>query len=88
MKKRIIYLSGTVVFLALLTLTVQFDTSLNENNNVSIQNLEALAFTTLYCSNTCYDNDEEVCMACPICDVIPNKDEADVQASTCEKKPE
>ena len=87
MKKRIIYLSGTVVFLALLTLTVQFDTSLNENNNVSIQNLEALAFTTLYCSNTCYTNEGEWCMACALCDVI-NKDEADVQASTCEKNPE
>jgi len=88
MKKRIIYLIGTVLFLAVLTLTIQFDNSLNENNNVSIQNLEALAFTTLYCSNTCYENDDEFCMACPICDVIPGWDEADVKASTCEKEPE
>jgi len=65
MKKRIIYLIGTVIFLAVLTITVQFvGNGVDENNNLVVKNLEALAGGSYYCSNSCID---DLCGCCPDC---------------------
>ena len=89
MKKRIIYLIGTIVFLAVLTMTVQFvGNGSDENNNLAVKNLEVLAGGTFLCSHTCVDKDNDCCMACAHCDIIPDKDESDVVASSCTQDPE
>ncbi len=78
-----IYLFGTIVFLTGLTLTTQFGKSSDENNNIFIQNLEALAGGTQLCSYSCYPEENDCCMACDHCDVIPEFNEGDPKASRC-----
>jgi len=85
MKKRLIYLIGTIVFLAVLTFTVQFvGNGTDENNNLAVKNLEALAdMNPLSCSWSCQDDQYAACPACAICDVIPDSKPTDVLASSC-----
>ena len=89
MKKRIIYLIGTIVFLAVLTMTIQFvGNGSDENDDLAVKNLEALAGGTVLCSKTCQSDQYAACPACAICDVIPDSKPCDVLASRCTQEPE
>ena len=68
MKKRIIYLIGTIVFLAVFAFTVQFvGNGADENNNLAVKNLEALAGGTAYCSKSCFPELNACCCDCWSC---------------------
>jgi hypothetical protein len=83
MKKKKFYLLGIAVFLAVLSMNLQFGKDSKSFDDLSIMNIEALAGGTQICSNACYPKDDDCCMACAFCDVIPNYNEADVKASHC-----
>ena len=88
MKKRIIYLIGTIVFLAVLAFTVQLvEYGADENNILTVKNLEALAGGTFYCTNNCY---ADVGGCCPWCfDCQPKNDSRPANpVLTCTQEPE
>ena len=85
MKNRIIFLIGTIVFLAVLSMTVQFDSNSSDgNNNLAIKNLEALAGGSYYCSNGCYSDMGSACTDCNSCDAVYDMAPAN-PVSTCGK---
>ncbi|RLD77256.1 MAG: hypothetical protein DRJ07_14960 [Bacteroidetes bacterium] len=84
MKNKKIYLLGIAVFIAVLSINLQFGSNdSNSFNDLSIMNIEALAGGTQLCSYSCYPLNNDCCMSCDFCDVIENFNEADVKASRC-----
>lgn len=85
MKKRIIYLIGTVIFFAVLTFTVQFvGNGSDENNNIGVKNMEALAdIKPQICSWTCDEEYDNCCMCCAGCVLLIDWDESSVVADYC-----